>query len=177
VAESAIDVLLHPVRLRIVRELAPSRDRTVSDLAAALPDVPPASLYRHVNRLAASGIIEAVSERAIRGATERSYRLARGVLGAADARASADDHLRYFITFVATAIDDFAAYLASGAPDFERDGVGYRQIPLDLTDAEFRQLARALSTALRPFVGRPPSPKRKPRLLSTIVMPDVRRRD
>lgn len=170
--DSAVDVLLHPIRLRIVRALAPTREATIAELASDVPDVPQASLYRHVNKLARAGIIAAVSERAVRGATERRYRLAHASLtGAHLANASRDDHLRYFITFVATLIDDFAAYLERGMPDYARDGVGYRQVSLMLTDAEFRTMARKLSTAVLPFVGRAPSRKRTPRYLSTVVMP------
>lgn len=170
--ESAVDVLLHPIRLRIVRALAPAREATVQELAAELGDVAPATLYRHVNKLASAGLIAAVSERAVRGATERRYRLSKLTLrGDALSDATRDDHLRYFITFVATLIDDFAAYLDRGPPDYVRDGVGYRLAALQLSDAEFRRLTTALGTALTPFIGLPASAKRKPRVLATIVMP------
>jgi DNA-binding transcriptional ArsR family regulator len=176
-ATSAVDVLLHPVRLRIVRALASAREATVQEIADALPDVPPATLYRHVNKLAAAGLIAAVSERAVRGATERRYRLATAAVASLDlAGATPDEHLRYFVTFVATLIDDFAAYLARGVPDYRADGVGYRQIPLQLTDAEFRRMATAISAAVAPFLALPPSPKRSARVLSTIVIPTAPRR-
>jgi DNA-binding transcriptional ArsR family regulator len=177
VSESAVDVLLHPIRLRIVRALAPARELTVAQLAEALGDVPPATLYRHVNKLVAARLVTAASERAVRGATERSYRLA-GVAAVEGGLAGAtrDDHLRYFITFIATLIDDFAAYLDRGEPDYARDGVGYRQVMLALSDAEFRRMSKALSAALLPFVTLPAAAKRKPRYLSTIVMPAQPRR-
>ena len=176
-ASTAVDVLLHPIRLRIVRALAAAREATVQEIADALPDVPPATLYRHVNKLAGAGLIATASERAVRGATERRYRLATGAVESLDlAGATPDDHLRYFVTFVATLIDDFAAYVARGVPDYRRAGVGYRQIPLELTDAEFRRMAKAISAAVAPYLALPPSPKRSARVLSTIVMPAAPRR-
>jgi len=177
VGETAVDILLHPIRLRIVRALVPAREATVQELALALPDVPPATLYRHVNKLARAGLLATVSERAVRGATERRYRLGGTALAAGDLEgASRDEHLRYFIVFVATLIDDFAAYLDRGKPDYAKDGVGYRQVPLQLSDAEFRRMGEALKSALGPFVALPASAKRKPRYLSTIVMPAETRR-
>jgi DNA-binding transcriptional ArsR family regulator len=173
---SAADVLLHPIRLRIVRALAGMADATVGEISNLLGDVPPASLYRHIKKLVAVGIIETSSQRPVRGATESRYRVARGALSASDMRsASKEDHLRYFVTFAATMIDDYAAYLASGEPDLVRDGVGYRQAPLDLTDAELRRMATAISAAVAPFVGLPRTKARRPRILSTILMPARRR--
>jgi DNA-binding transcriptional ArsR family regulator len=170
--ESPADVLLHPVRLRIVRAFASAADLTVAELAESLADVPPATLYRHVNKLARSGLIVSVSERAVRGATERRYRLARrSPAEATIAGATRADNLRYFISFLAALIDDFSAYLESGDPDFERDGVGYRQLPLRLSDAEFRRMFKILAQAVAPFAALPPSPKRTPRVFTTIVMP------
>ncbi len=176
-SESAADILLHPVRLRIVRALTPQRTATVRDLAAELSDVPPATLYRHVRKLESAGLITAVSQRRMRGAQEASYALTRAALDSATLdRPSAADHLRYFITFTATLIDDFAAYVESGEPDYARDGVSYRQGLLHLSDAELRRMSRAVAAAILPFTALAPSAKRTPRLLATILLPAKPRR-
>src|SRR5215471_21360478 len=80
------DLLLHPVRLRIVQAFLGDRALTTSDLAAELADVPAASLYRHVARLVAAGVLTVVAERRVRGAVERTY-----VLRIAAARISMDE--------------------------------------------------------------------------------------
>ena len=54
------DLLLHPVRLRIVQAFLGDRALTTSDLAAELADIPPASLYRHVARLVDAGVLAVV---------------------------------------------------------------------------------------------------------------------
>ena len=49
------DLLLHPVRLRIVHAMSGGRIAHHSDLCASLPDVSKATVYRHVGLLAEAG--------------------------------------------------------------------------------------------------------------------------
>src|SRR5436189_6180017 len=72
-----LDLIAHPIRLRIVHALSGGRTLTTGELCARMPDVPKASAYRHVGLLAAGGVIEAETEQRIRGAVERRYRLRR----------------------------------------------------------------------------------------------------
>lgn len=176
---STRDLLLHPIRLRIIQALLGS-PMTPLRLKHALGDVPQATLYRHVNQLYEGGLLEVVDEQPVRGGVERTY----GVVAEAVALgkdeyldASTEDHLRYFTTFLGTLIDAFGAYLDDGGSDFEADGVGYRQVPLWLSDEEFAAVTEALRDALRPALSNPPAEGRRRRLISTIVMPDVRASD
>src|SRR5687767_2199950 len=52
---SRADLLAHPVRLRIIMALA-GEQLTPQQIAAVLADVPPATLYRQINRLAEGGV-------------------------------------------------------------------------------------------------------------------------
>ena len=56
------DLLLHPVRTRIVAEFS-GRRRTVRELAAALPDVPQTTLYRQVGVLEVATLLRPHLER------------------------------------------------------------------------------------------------------------------
>ena len=71
---SIADVVMHPVRLRIIQQLG-GRSLTTAQLRAALPDVTQATLYRHVATLVDSGILSVVEERKVRGAVERTLAL------------------------------------------------------------------------------------------------------
>jgi len=74
---ASADLLLHPVRLRIVEAFLGDRALTTTQLRAELPDVPPASLYRQVARLVAAGVLGVVAQRRVRGALERTTCCAR----------------------------------------------------------------------------------------------------
>src|SRR6202161_2927169 len=69
------DLLLHPVRLRIVKAFLNDRALTTSQLAAEIDDVPAGSLYRHVALLTKAGVLQVVAEQRVRGTVERTYTL------------------------------------------------------------------------------------------------------
>lgn len=167
------DAILHPQRMRIIRALA-NGPRTTLELSRVLDDVAQASLYRHLGLLLGAGIIEIATERQVRGAMERSYGLAPGgaVLGGADLDGiDAEDHYRYFSTFAAGLLGQFSRYLERDHIDFEADGVGYREVVLNLSDREFRDMIAGLQALVRPLLANKPTRRRKARVLATVLMP------
>ena len=136
---TSAELVLHPVRLRIVPAFLGTPSLTTGQLLERLPDVPTATLYRQVAVLVAGGLLEVVAERQVRGARERTYalRAENASLTPEDAAALPPEaHRRMFITFVAGLLGDFDRYLARDDVDLGRDLVGYRQAGLNLTDEE-----------------------------------------
>jgi hypothetical protein len=170
---SSADLLLHPVRLRIVQAFLGERPLTTSALSAELSDVPSASLYRHVARLVDAGVLQVVSERRVRGALERTYmlRLAAASIGPDEiASMSADEHRQAFIAFVAGLLADVDRYLQREDADPLRDGVGYRLTGMWLDDAEHAELLRDLVRVLQPRLANAPRKGRRRRILATVLL-------
>lgn len=172
---SSADLLLHPVRLRIVQALLGERRLTTADLADELADVKPATLYRHVAALLDGDVLRVAEERRVRGATERTYAL-RTEAASVDpndlADLDAEAHRRMFATFVAMLLADFDRYLATADPvDLLADGVGYRQAALWLRDDEVAELGAALGSVLARYVEAGPGDGRRRRLLTTVLVP------
>lgn len=173
------ELLLHPVRLRIVQSFLGDRHLTTTELGAELDDVPAATLYRHVARLTDAGVLDVVSERRSRGSVERTLALhpGAGLVGERDlASMDLDDHRRAFMVFVAGLLADFERYLDRGHPDLARDGVGYRHAALYLSDRELENLITDLNAVLAPRLANRPSKSRSRRMLSTVLMPAERPR-
>jgi hypothetical protein len=171
---ASADLLLHPVRLRIVQAFLGDRALTTSALAAELADVPATSLYRHVARLVEAGVLAVVAERRVRGALERTYVLrASAALITPDqiATMSADGLRQAFLAFVAGLLGDVDRYLASGDVDPVRDGASFRLAGLWLDDAEFAELLRELLRVLQPAAANPPRKGRRRRILATVLLP------
>jgi DNA-binding transcriptional ArsR family regulator len=168
------DILLHPVRLRIVLSTA-GDDVTTADIAKRLPDVPQATLYRHIAALVDAGMLDIVDTRQARGATERTYRVSpsQTSIGVDDAgEMSKDEHLRAFTIFAGILIDTYGRYLDTEDSDPAADGVSFRQIRLWLTEVELAELVSSVTDALAPFATLERTPHRTARLLSTILMPE-----
>jgi DNA-binding transcriptional ArsR family regulator len=175
-SELPADLLLHPVRLRIVQAMI-GRPMTTTEVKNLLGDVAQATLYRHLKQLHQGGLLEITDERQVRGGVERTYQVVTEAvsLGADDLLgADADDHFRYFATFVGTLLTDYASYLKEGPIDLAADRVGFRQVPLWLNDEEVDELVEELSSVLQSRVDHLPEPGRRRRLFTSVLMPDDR---
>lgn len=171
---TSANLLLHPVRLRIVQAFLGDRALTTTALRGELPDVPPASLYRHVALLVAAGVLSVVSERRVRGAVERTYvlRVAAATINLDELeRMSREDHRQAFMAFVAGLLGDFDRYLSRDEIDLLRDGVGFRMAGVWLDDAELTEFLRDLARVVQPRLANGPKPGRKRRILGSVLLP------
>ena len=172
------ELLLHPVRLRIVQALLGGRDLTTSQLGGLLPDVPPATLYRQVATLADGGVLQVVGEQQLRGAVERTYRLvqeATSVDGDELRSMTAEEHRTGFMTFVAGLLAGFDRYLlacgdADGHVDPAADRIGYRQAVMHLSDAEVDHMLAELGEVFARYRDTPAGAGRSRRALSTVLL-------
>ncbi|KPC63924.1 helix-turn-helix domain-containing protein [Streptomyces chattanoogensis] len=169
-----VELLLHPVRLRIVHAMSGGRTLTTSQMCALLPDVSKATVYRHVGLLADGGLLDVADEQRVRGAVERRYRL-RGERAVIDtdtaASVSVEDHRRVFAVAMATLLAEFNAYLDRDGADPAADLVGYRQHALWLSRDELAELIGEMREALVARMGNTPSAGRTRHLISPILFP------
>ena len=171
---SSADLLLHPIRLRIIQTFLGDRQLTTSQLHVEIADVAPATLYRQVATLAEAGVLTVVDERRVRGTVERTY-----ALSIADAQLSADelsrmtpdDHRRAFVAFLAGVLADVDRYIGSGDVDLERDGAGYRTVGLWLTNEELMEMVNEIAAAVRARAANGPDAGRSRWMLSTVLIP------
>jgi DNA-binding transcriptional ArsR family regulator len=171
---NTLELLGHPVRLRIVHAMRGGRTLTTTELCARLPDVSKAMVYRHVDLLAEGGILEVAEERRVRGAVERHYRLRQdrasigpNVMGSI----SLDDHQRAFAAAVAVLVSEFNAYLARDHAAPAEDLVGYRQHAIWLNPEELLEMIEGMRRAIVPHLTNQPAPDRAQYLLSPILFP------
>src|SRR5260221_2369269 len=123
------DVILHPIRLQMIQTFGGGRRLTAQQLGALVPDIPHATLYRHLHLLVEAGVLAVVEERPARAIQERVYALVEHAANVGPAEYTAtttDEHLRYFTTFLELLRSDFTQYLQHAAPaDVRAHGAAY----------------------------------------------------
>lgn len=172
--EDTVELLLHPVRLRIIHAMSGGRALTTSQLRVRMPDVSKATMYRHVALLADAGILEVDGEQRVGGTMERRYRLRqpRPVIDAeAAASASLENYRRAFAVAIAALLGEFNAYLDRGHADPAADAVGFLQLSLWLTPDERDALIGAMRSAIASHLKNEPAAGRRQHLLSPILFP------
>lgn len=169
-----LDLLLHPVRMRIVHAMSGGGTHITADVCARLPDVPRATVYRHIGLLIDGGVLEVTAERRVHGAVERHYRIRQDrvvIDGDAAASMSRDDHRRGFAAAIAILLAEFNTYLDRDDADPYVDGVGYRQGIAWLTLEEHDEMIDTLRKELTSRGHDAPAQGRRPYLVSAIFFP------
>jgi len=175
--DSKFDLLLHPIRIRILMAVA-GRTLTPKQMAALISDVPQTTLYRHINALVEGQILTVVGERQVRGTLERSYAMIEGagLVSADDAAAmSSEDHLRFFLTFLMTLMQDFTKYVAHAeAQHVPPTEALYNKVPLYLTPEERQTLLVQTRALLLPYMSESLDETPRQRyLFGSVAIPDT----
>jgi DNA-binding transcriptional ArsR family regulator len=176
--DEQVKLLLHPVRLRIVRAMRVAGELTTNALCARIPDVPKSTIYRHVERLLKGGVLRVEREHKIRGVVERVYRLdpAARPIGLSTAQSmTLEDHRFGFAAAVGALVGDFHAYLDSGDARPVEDRVAYRQFLVWLAEDERDRLILELSSLALASSSNEPREGRAPYVLSPLFFPVVGR--
>ena len=169
-----VELLIHPVRLRIVHATSGGQTLTTSQLLARMPDVSKATMYRQVSLLVEGGILEVDHAQPVGGTIERWYRLRQSsavITSDAAAAAELSDYRRAFAAAMAALLGEFNAYLDRGHADPAADAVGFRQHALWLSPQERDELIGELRKAIVPQLNNEPVPGRRQHLLSPILFP------
>ncbi len=155
--------VMNPSRLRILECFIQNGDATAAEIQTQLSDIPTASLYRHINILLEDGWLELVSERKVRGATERRYKLA-------STRAN-ENYEMQIADVLLSLLTTFKTYFADESKDPVQDMLLVSTATLMLSDEEFEQYLTEQAELMQRYLGRQPDGIRKPRRLTYISSP------
>ena len=159
------EIVMNPVRQRIFQYFLLHETGTVKELRKALPDIPSASLYRHVKILADSSILMVVGENRIRGTVESVYRLNQ------DAMATEDETGNAVQMSLLSICASFAKYFSTGHADPKKDMLLFTNCTLLLTDEEFSEYLSEINQVTVKYMNEATSESSKMRRITLISAP------
>ena len=159
------EVFMNPVRQRIIQYLLVHEKGTVKEIKKELPDVPSASLYRHVKILNDSAFIIVVEENRIRGTVENVYSLNREALEVDDENGTA---VQMSLLSLCAA---FAKYFSSGHADPRKDLLMLTSCTLTLTDEEFIKFLTELNEVATKYMSIPVTETSVSRQITLVSSP------
>ncbi len=161
------EVMLNPVRMRIIQELSTRRSITATELCEKISDVPRTTMYRHINILLDNNILSVVSEKKIRGSLERTLALNTGEISKNNTLKNACQNA---LGFLMNRYARFHNYFSGENPNPGRDKLFMNNTILMMDDNEFDQFLSELRELLLKYSFQN-TDGRKPRDISIISAP------
>ena len=161
------EVMLNPIRLRIVQQLALQASMTATELCEKINDVPRTTLYRHINILLENDIVSVVAEKKIRGSLERTLALNIEEIKKHNTLENAPQQM---LAFLMNRYVRFHNYFNGENPNPGRDRIFFNNTIMMMDDKEFDQFLTELRDLLIKFSFETAS-GRRPRDISVISAP------
>lgn len=162
------EIMLNPIRMRIVQVVAATGNTSASDICEKMPDIPRTTIYRHIKILIDNGILTVVAENKIRGSLERILSLNIREMSKGD---TLDDAKQNAFGFLMQQYAKFERYFNSEAPHPAADRIFMNNTILMMTDEEFDAFLKDLQQLLHKYSFEY-SENRKARDISIISAPD-----
>ncbi len=165
--KSINEVLLNPVRMRIIQKMAARKSMTASDLCDRISDVPRTTMYRHIKILIDNKILFVVSEQKIRGSVERTLALNINELSRHNTLESASQNAFGFLMNKYAKLHN---YFNSENPNPGKDKIFLNNTVMMMNDDEFDRFLSDLRGLLIKYSFEYTN-KRKARDISVISAP------
>lgn len=170
--DNTIAAMMHPLRIRIIQELAIKKHATTKELIHACGDIPQATLYRHLKELLHHDLIKVTQENQINGIIEKVYTINsdKQPFSKDISQLTVDDLSSIFNQFMISLLTDFKTYI-----DHE-DGIKHLQTEfglvsasLFLSDQELIAMLTKINTVISSYLQNEPNNERKLRKFSRIL--------
>lgn len=166
--KSFAQIIMNPVRQRIIQYLLIHEKGTPAEIQAELSDVPTASLYRHIKKLYDGNCIAVVEEKRVRGTMEKTYALVQNPFQEDPAT---QDVSAMFYTFLLSLQTSFLQYFEKEGADPQRDMLSLSTSTLMLSDEEFMAFMQKLGEVFETAIHNGPAEGRKARRITFISSP------
>lgn len=128
------EILINPVRTRIIQVAAEKGNLTANDICELMPDIPRTTLYRHIKLLLDNQILLVVNEEKIRGSLERTLALNVEQI---QKNNTVENASQLSMQFLLNKLASFQRYFSKPQANPGRDRIFLNNTVLIMNDAEF----------------------------------------
>lgn len=130
------EIILNPIRMRIIQELSTGKSITANELCERISDVPRTTMYRHINILIDNNILFVVSEKKVRGSLERTIALN---ITEITKHNTIENGAQNAFGFLMSNYAKFHSYFSGKNPNPAKDRIFLNNTVLMMSDTEFDQ--------------------------------------
>lgn len=161
------EIILNPIRMRIIQELSTRQSITASELCERISDIPRTTMYRHINILIDNKILTVISEKKVRGSLERTIALN---ISEITKHNTIENGVHNAFGFLMSNYAKFHNYFSGRNPDPAKDRIFLNNTVLMMSDTEFDQFITELRELILKY-NFESADKRRARDISIISSP------
>ena len=163
-----MEACMNSTRQRILQVIMTKKEATSGEIGEELPDIPRASLYRHIKVLLDAAVIVVVREAFKRGSIEKTYAMAQQM--------PYEDSNEEYHSLIQSALmglqGEFHRYFRGEDPDPQRDLLTVASASLVMSDEEMIDFLTAYGELIQKYMQNKPSEGRKVRKVTVVVSPN-----
>lgn len=163
-----LEACMNSTRQRIIQVIMIKKEATSAEIGAELPDIPRASLYRHIKVLLDAEIIVVVKEEFKRGSVEKTYAIA--------SKKPYGDTKEEYNRLIQSALmglqGEFHRYFNGENPDPQRDLLTVGSASFMMSDEEMMEFITAYGQLIQKYMQNRPLESRKVRKITLVISPN-----
>ena len=163
-----MEACMNATRQRIIQVIMINKEATSAEIGEELPDIPRASLYRHIKVLLDAEIITVVKEEFKRGSMEKTYAIAlQRPYGNTN-----EEYNRLIQSALMGLQGEFHRYFNGEDPDPQRDLLTVGSASLMMSDEEMMEFIKAYGELIQRYMPNKPAEGRKVRKVTFVISPN-----
>ncbi len=172
--DQLMNALTHPHKLKIIMALYERESLTAQDIKAIAPEIPHASLYRHLNALEKDGLIKVVKREKVRSMVEKTYALHLPLDDGLQHQLSNRDGeglFQLFYGFMLPLLSRFYRYSKQESIDLMHDPMSFKSQKIKGSPQELKRLSKQIQDLIEPY--RAADDEKDTQTVAVIITPPV----
>lgn len=159
---------MNSTRQRIIQVIMIKKEATSAEIGEELPDIPRASLYRHIKVLLDAKIITVVKEELKRGSVEKTYAIAPQM----PYENSNEEYNSLIQSALMGLQGEFYRYFNGENPDPQKDLLSVGSASMMMSDEEIMEFIKAYGELIQRYMSNKPVEGRKVRKVTLVISPN-----